>query len=229
MLKPGISLAVPFGASAAFCEDADPADRELDGIANEFCNACSCETFFGKWSVARGETTAGGVAAARGEVWIALDPGTATRRLEVVSLDCCDTRASSEDGARLVVAGTESEDFIEVAERRARFATRIAGIEPRADRCAWNRQPSCIGIPVRHARKKRKSICAFRLADPIGQSEPRLAKVGTALAFPHRRSRQEVGFAPLGVNFRQGVPYVAAIHQRSAPCASRDSRDFPVF
>ncbi len=76
--------------------------------------------------------------------------------------DCDSTRASAEDGAGLVLGGAESEDFIEVTERHARSATRIAAIEVRADRGAdRHREPPKIGIPAERARKMRAAVGAF--------------------------------------------------------------------
>lgn len=185
MLKPGISAAVPLGASTAFGEDADASDRELDGIADDLGDTCPADEVTGERSFARGEaladcgwskrvrpravTRVGALLGVLVEgligIWLGAERGR--------NAASC---ASSEDGARLVVAGAESEDFIEVTERRARSAARIAGIEPRADRCAWNRQPSSIGIPVRHARKKRKWRDPFPCNTRQAEEIPTLAR-----------------------------------------------------
>jgi len=80
---------------------------------------------------------------------------------------CDSTRASAEDGAGLVLGGAESEDFIEVTERHARSATRIAAIEVRADRGAdRHREPPKIGIPAERARKMRAAVGAFPSESP---------------------------------------------------------------
>lgn len=76
--------------------------------------------------------------------------------------DSDSARASTEDGAGLVLGGAESEDFIEVTERHARSATRIAAIEVRADRGAdRHREPPKIGIPAERARKMPAAVGAF--------------------------------------------------------------------